>query len=74
MQVLQPFLSMLLAVPLLGERLDAMTLVFALAVIAVVWVGKQMPVDARAERWAAPEPARIPTGDRPSYPADEGQT
>jgi drug/metabolite transporter (DMT)-like permease len=46
-QVLQPFLSMLLAVPLLGERLDPMTLLFALAVIAVVWVGKKMPVEAR---------------------------
>jgi len=44
-QVLQPFLSMLLAVPLLGEQLDAMTLVFALAVIAVVWLGKRMPVE-----------------------------
>ena len=43
-QVLQPFLSMLLAVPLLGERLDAMTLVFALAVLAVVWLGKQQQV------------------------------
>jgi len=28
----------------------------------------------RAERWAAPEPARIPTGDRPAYPSGEGQT
>ncbi len=27
---------------------------------------------ARAERWAAPEPARIPAGDRPAYPTDEG--
>ncbi len=45
-QVIQPFCSMLLAVPLLGERLDAMTLVFAFAVIAVVWVGKRMPVNA----------------------------
>jgi hypothetical protein len=26
----------------------------------------------RAERWAAPEPARIPSGDRPTYPSDEG--
>jgi len=47
-QVIQPFLSMLLAVPLLGERLDGMTLVFAAAVIAVVWVGKKMPVETRA--------------------------
>jgi hypothetical protein len=28
----------------------------------------------RAERWAAPEPARIPSGDRPAYSPDEGQT
>ena len=26
----------------------------------------------RAERRAAPEPARIPSGDRPTYPSDEG--
>jgi multicomponent K+:H+ antiporter subunit A len=29
---------------------------------------------ARAERWAAPEPARIPSGDRPTYSAGEGHT
>ncbi|MCU7374154.1 DMT family transporter [Paucibacter sp. O1-1] len=46
-QVIQPFLSMLLAVPVLGERLDAMTLVFALAVIAMVWLGKRMPVETK---------------------------
>lgn len=51
-QVLQPFLSMLLAVPLLGEALDAMTLVFGLAVIAVVWLGKRMPVHAADEERA----------------------
>lgn len=43
-QVLQPFLSMLFAVPLLGERLDATTVVFAAAVLAVVWWGKRQPV------------------------------
>ena len=26
----------------------------------------------RAERRAAPKPARIPPGDRPMYPSDEG--
>ena len=31
-QLVQPFLSMLFAVPVLGERLDAATLCFALAV------------------------------------------
>jgi hypothetical protein len=28
----------------------------------------------RAERRAAPKPARIPAGDRPAYPSDEGLT
>ena len=27
---------------------------------------------SRAERRAAPKPARIPSGDRPMYPSDEG--
>jgi len=43
-QVLQPFLSMLFAVPLLGESLDAMTIVFAATVLAVVWLGKRQPI------------------------------
>ena len=43
-QLVQPFLSMLFAVPLLGERLDAATLGFGLAVIATVFVGKKMAV------------------------------
>jgi drug/metabolite transporter (DMT)-like permease len=44
-QLIQPFASMLAAVPLLGERLDTLTVVFALAVIATVLVGKRLPVD-----------------------------
>jgi drug/metabolite transporter (DMT)-like permease len=44
-QVLQPFLSMLMAVPLLGEQLDGMTVVFAVAVLTVVWVGKRQRVN-----------------------------
>ncbi len=47
-QLVQPFLSMLFAVPLLGETLDALTLGFGLAVIAVVFVGKKMPVHRAA--------------------------
>ena len=43
-QLMQPFLSMLFAVPLLGERLDAVTVGFGLAVIATVFLGKKMPV------------------------------
>ncbi len=47
-QLVQPFLGMLFAVPLLGERLDALTVGFALAVIATVFIGKKMPVRAAA--------------------------
>lgn len=41
-QLLQPFLSILAAVPLLGERIDAPTLGFAAAVVATVVVGKKL--------------------------------
>ncbi len=41
-QLLQPFLSMLAAVPLLGEALDGVTLGFAVAVVATVMVGKRL--------------------------------
>ncbi|MET0310837.1 MAG: DMT family transporter, partial [Burkholderiaceae bacterium] len=47
-QLVQPFLGMLFAVPLLGEKLDAVTLGFAFAVIATVFIGKKMPVRAKA--------------------------
>lgn len=43
-QLLQPFLSILFAVPLVGESMDALTVGFALAVIATVFAGKKMPV------------------------------
>ena len=43
-QLVQPFLSMLFATPLLGERLDAITVGFGLAVIAAVFISKKMPV------------------------------
>jgi drug/metabolite transporter (DMT)-like permease len=42
-QLIQPFLALLLAVPVLGEPLQAETLFFSLAVMAVVLVGKRMP-------------------------------
>ena len=47
-QLVQPFLSLLFAVPLLGEKIDALTLGFGLAVIATVFVGKKMPVGISA--------------------------
>ena len=43
-QLVQPFLSMLFAIPLLGEKLDAVTVGFGLAVISTVFIGKKMPV------------------------------
>jgi drug/metabolite transporter (DMT)-like permease len=49
-QLLQPFLSMLFAIPLLGESLDLMTAGFGLAVMAVVFIGRKMPVSASAAR------------------------
>ncbi len=48
-QLLQPFLSLLFAVPLVGERLDMATLVFAVAVMATVYLGKRMPVHAAGQ-------------------------
>ena len=55
-QLVQPFLSMLFAVPLLGERLDLLTLGFAAAVIATVFAGKKMPVRAAAGSSSRPSP------------------
>jgi drug/metabolite transporter (DMT)-like permease len=47
-QLLQPFIALLLAVPVLGEKLEATTVLFALAVAAVVFAGRRMPVRASA--------------------------
>jgi drug/metabolite transporter (DMT)-like permease len=41
-QLLQPFVSILLAVPLLGERLRPATLGFSVAVMACVYLGRRM--------------------------------
>ncbi len=43
-QLLQPFLGMLVAIPVLGERLDALTVGFGLAVVATVFISRQMAV------------------------------
>jgi drug/metabolite transporter (DMT)-like permease len=43
-QLLQPFLALLFAVPVAGEVLDPVTLWFALAVVATVFVGRRMSV------------------------------
>ncbi len=47
-QLVQPFLTMLFSVPLLGERLDLLTVGFGLAVVATVFISKKMPVTQRA--------------------------
>lgn len=44
-QLVQPFLALLFAVPVLGEVLELDTVVFSLAVIGTVFLGKKMPVD-----------------------------
>ena len=57
-QLVQPFLGMLVAVPLLGERLDAVSVGFGLAVMATVLAGRRMPV--RAATPAAVAAAAVP--------------
>jgi drug/metabolite transporter (DMT)-like permease len=41
-QLIQPFLSMAASVPILGERLDLLTVGFALLVITTVFIGKKL--------------------------------
>jgi drug/metabolite transporter (DMT)-like permease len=49
-QLVQPFLALLFAVPVLGERLETTTVLFSLAVIAIVFIGKKMPTHRPARR------------------------
>lgn len=58
-QLIQPFAALLFAVPVLGERLDAWTVACSLAVVATVFLGKRMPVQAPATR-AAPVVPNLP--------------
>lgn len=48
-QLVQPFLTLLFAVPVLGEQLSATTMLFSLAVIATVFVGRKMPTHAPSQ-------------------------
>jgi drug/metabolite transporter (DMT)-like permease len=61
-QLVQPFLSMVFSVPLLGESLDVTTVGFALAVIATVFIGKRMPVAAAPAPPLAARHVVIPKG------------
>ena len=56
-QLLQPFFSILAAVPLLGEVLEPVTLGFALAVVAVVFLGKRFASSPTAAPGATAAPA-----------------
>jgi drug/metabolite transporter (DMT)-like permease len=47
-QLVQPFLSILAAVPLLGESLEIVTVGFALAVVATVYIGKRFAIPTHA--------------------------
>ena len=49
-QLVQPFLVLLFAVPVLGERLDPVTVAFALAVIGVVFVSRRLSVGQPRKR------------------------
>ena len=48
LQLLQPFVTFVIAIPLLGETIDAATVVFALAVAAVVALSRRAAVTRRA--------------------------
>lgn len=56
-QLVQPFLSLMFAVPVLGEHLSGATLLFSLAVIATVFVSKKMPTHAATPRPMQPKEA-----------------
>ncbi len=61
-QLVQPFLALLFAVPVLGETLESTTVLFSLAVIAIVFVGKKMPAGTRT-------PAPVSVSSPESSPA-----
>jgi len=46
-QLLQPFITLLASVLLLGENIEAATLVFILLVVGSVWLGKKMPIEEK---------------------------
>ncbi len=52
-QLLQPFLAILFAVPVLGERLEPAAVLCALAVVAIVFVSRRMPVHGVASKGRA---------------------
>lgn len=47
-QLVQPFIALLCAVPLLGERLELHTVAYSLAIIAIVLVSRKTTIDTSA--------------------------
>jgi drug/metabolite transporter (DMT)-like permease len=64
-QLLQPFFSILAAVPLLGEAMDPVTLGFALAVVAMVFLGKRFASGPAATSASAVIPTLAPAPAAP---------
>ncbi len=61
------------SVPLAWIEVALCSLLFVTCAAHVRWRLKRARVtDSRAERRAAPKPARVPSGDRPAYSSDEG--
>ena len=58
-QLLQPFVSILLSVPVLGERLEPATLGFSVAVMACVYCGRRMAVNGTSAAAAAGRAERV---------------
>lgn len=46
-QIVQPFLTIVFAIPLLGERFSWMTVLFAAAVVFTAYMGKKVPIGNR---------------------------
>jgi len=60
-QLLQPFVSILLSVPLLGERLRPATLGFSIAVMACVYLGRRMSAGAPTPTPTPSHSSALPT-------------
>jgi drug/metabolite transporter (DMT)-like permease len=73
-QLVQPFLALLFAVPVLGERLEPGTVLFSLAVIAIVFIGKRMPVGTARAASAAGGAAASSLGADGAPPSSSTRT
>ncbi|WP_288408123.1 DMT family transporter [uncultured Herbaspirillum sp.] len=47
LQLMQPFLAIIFSIPILGETVDMTTLLFGVAVVLTVFLGKRMPINVR---------------------------